>query len=144
MMKVSYGVLIDQIDGEFVVTLPDFPEARTQASNFNDAFDAAVVCLEATLAARIRKGEDIPAPSLILNCKVTPGAEIASKALLHKILRQTGKTAADLAKKLGKDEDAVRRLLDPDQAADPAELSAAIAALGVQLAMAACSIRVGS
>lgn len=135
--------MIEQVEGEFVVTYPDFPEARTQAATFNGAFDAAIACLEETLADRIRKAKDIPAPSLILGCKVTPNPAIASKALLHKILLQTGKTAADLALKMGKDEAKICKLLDPDHESNPAELSAAVEALGVQLAMAACSIRMG-
>jgi predicted RNase H-like HicB family nuclease len=143
-MKVAYGVAIEEMDGRFLVTYPDFPEAHAEATNFNAAFDAATHCLEETIAARIRKGEDIPAPSLILGCKVTPGPRITSKAILHKVLRETSETIASLAKKLGKDEAYVRELLDPDHATIPEDLSAAIGALGIQLSMAACSIRVGS
>ena len=142
-MKVAYGVAIKEVDGRFVVTYPDFPEARAEAANFSAAFDAATHCLEETMAVRIRKGEAIPAPSLIPGCKVTPGPRITSKAILHTVLRNTGETVASLAAKLEKDEAHIRELLDPDHASDPAELSAAIGALGIQLRMAACSIRVG-
>lgn len=142
-MKIAYGVAIEEEGGRFRVTYPDFPETEAWAANFNAAFDAATHCLEETMAARIRKGEAIPAPSLILGCKVTPGPRITSKAILHTILRDTDETVAGLAKKLGKDEAYIRELLDPDHATDPEALSAAIGALGIQLAMAACSIRVG-
>jgi len=142
-MQLSYGITIEQVDGQFVVTIPDFPEARATATRFSDAFDAATACLEAALAERIARAEPIPTSSRILGCKATPGTAIASKALLHKILLETGRTAGDLAEKLGTDEAAVRRLLDPDHQSDPAELSAAVAALGVRLALSACSIRGG-
>lgn len=141
--KVAYGVSIEKAGNRFVVTFPDFPEARAEADDFAGAFDIASRCIEETLAERIRKNQAIPAPSLVLGCKVTPGAAIAAKALLHKILRENGKTPTDLAAKLGKGEKEVLALLDPDCTSNPAELSAAIEALGVKLAMAACSIRVG-
>ncbi|MCE2510040.1 MAG: hypothetical protein J4G10_03545 [Alphaproteobacteria bacterium] len=141
--KVAYGVTIEEADGRFCVTYPDFPEARTEVASFNEAFDAATHCLEAAIAARIRKGEAIPPPSLILGCKVTPGAAITAKAILHMVLRDTNETAASLAGKLGKDEAYVRELVDPDHATDVEALNAAIGALGIQISMAACSIRVG-
>ena len=142
-MQLSYGITIEQIDGQFVITIPDLPEARATATSFSDAFDAATACLEAALAGRITKARPIPAPSRILGCKATPGKAIGSKALLHKILLETGRTAADLAEKLGKDEVAVQKLLDPSHQSDPAELGAAVEALGVRLALGACSIRGG-
>lgn len=52
-MKVAYGVAIEEVDGRFVVTYPDFPEARAEAANFSAAFDAATHCLEETMAVRI-------------------------------------------------------------------------------------------
>lgn len=141
--KVAYGVTIEQMDARFHVTYPDFPEAKAEVASFSEAFDAATHCLEEAMAARIRKGEAIPPPSLILGCKVTPGAVITSKAILHMALRETKETVASLAEKLGRDEAYVRELVDPDHATTPEELSAAIGTLGIQISMAACSIRTG-
>jgi len=48
--QLSQRVTIKQIDGQFVVTIPDFPEARATAASFSDAFDAAVAVLGIRLA----------------------------------------------------------------------------------------------
>lgn len=53
----------DEIDGGFVVTFADLPEAITQGENIADALAQAADALAEAVAGRIRQGEDIPQPS---------------------------------------------------------------------------------
>ena len=63
--KLAYPVILtpDEIDGGFVVTFPDVPEAITQGSDFTDALAQATDALEEAIAGRIRRGDPIPEPS---------------------------------------------------------------------------------
>jgi predicted RNase H-like HicB family nuclease len=45
--------------GFYLVTFPDFPEAATREDVPGEAGD----CLEEAVARRIKRGEDLPAPS---------------------------------------------------------------------------------
>lgn len=53
----------DQDDGGFVVTFRDLPEAITQGENTKDALAEAADALEEAIAGRVRRSDEIPAPS---------------------------------------------------------------------------------
>ncbi len=53
----------DKIDGGFVITFRDIPEAITQANTLETCFIEAADCLEEAVAGRIDDGLDIPKPS---------------------------------------------------------------------------------
>jgi antitoxin HicB len=127
----------DEIDGGFVVTFSDFPEAITQGDDHADALAQAADALEEAVAGRIRRGEDIPQPSrsAVGQAVVPVPAQMAAKAALHLALRQTGRSRDELASRLGCDEKEVRRLLDPHHPSKLPRLQRAIEALGRGLAL---------
>ena len=127
----------DAIDGGFVVTFADLPEAITQGENLADALAQATDALAEAIAGRIRRGEDIPQPSRPLaSQQVVPvPAQVAAKAALHLALRQTGLSRTELATQLGCDEKEVRRLLDPHHSSKLPRLQRAIEILGRRIAL---------
>jgi antitoxin HicB len=63
--KLAYPVILtaDDIDGGFVVTFPDVPEAITQGNDVPDALAQAADALEEAIAGRIRRGDSVPEAS---------------------------------------------------------------------------------
>ena len=63
--KLSYPATLttDPIDGGFVVTFRDLPEAITQGETMAEALTEAADALEEAIAGRIRRGDPIPEPS---------------------------------------------------------------------------------
>jgi antitoxin HicB len=126
--------------GFFLVTFPDFPEAATDGRSRDSALAEAVDCLEEAVAARIKRGDDIPRPSRPAKdaALIALPALNAMKAALYLALRETHISPSALAIKLGKDEKEVQRLLDPGHASRPSALEAALHAIGkrIQLVVA--------
>jgi len=118
--------------GIYLVTFPDFPEAATDGRSRDPALAEAVDCLEEAVAARIRRGDDIPQPSRPAKdaILVTLRFLYAMKAALYLAFREMQISQSALAAKLGKNEEEVRRLLDPAHASRPSALEAALRAIG--------------
>jgi len=122
-------------DGRYLVRFPDLPEALTDGATEDMALKEAADCLSEALAARIVDGEAIPTPSPVRRnqFQVAPDATIALKAALHTIVTDRRLSAAELARRLGKDEKEVRRILDPKHPTKLPALTAALRALGKRL-----------
>jgi antitoxin HicB len=125
----------DEKDGGFIVKFIDFSEAITQGENIADALSEATDCLEEAIANRIVMGLPIPEPSPLQEKQylATLPAQMAIKASLYIALKEMGINKVELAKRLGCDEKAVRRLLDPHHSSKLSYIEAALAVLGKQL-----------
>ncbi len=131
--RFEYPAKIEQDGaGFFLVTFPDLPEAATDGRSREEALTEAADCLEEAVAGRIKRGDDLPAPSRCGEGMVPVAlpALYAMKAALYLALRDTNLSPADLAARLGKDEEEVRRLLDPRHASRATALEAALQAVG--------------
>ena len=129
----EYPAKIEQDSGGFfLVTFPDFPEAATDARSVDAAMIEGIDCLEEAVAARMKRGEDIPAPSEPGKgmVPITLPALYAMKAALYLALREARVSRSFLAAKLGKDEIEVERLLDPKHASRTSSIEAALRAVG--------------
>ncbi|HXU33398.1 MAG TPA: type II toxin-antitoxin system HicB family antitoxin [Thermoanaerobaculia bacterium] len=137
--EFSYPVVLtpDEVDGGFVVTFPDLPEAITQAEDVPSALDEAADALEEAIAGRIRRGDPIPKPSAGARGgpEVPVPALTAAKAALYLALRESGITKSDLAIRLGCDEKEVRRLLDPRHPSKLSRIEKALSTLGKGLSV---------
>ena len=100
---------------EIIVSFRDLPECLTSGANEAEALVEARDALEEAIAGRIDDLEAIPVPSprRTGECLIAVPAETAAKAALSLALKENGLTPATLARKLGADEQAVRRMLDP-------------------------------
>jgi antitoxin HicB len=121
--------------GFYMVTFPDFPEAATDARSREMALVAAVDCLAEAVAGRIKRGDEIPAPSGSGDdvALVTLPTADAMRGALYLALREAQLSPAALATRLGIDERRIRHLLDPKHTADPAALEQALHAAGKRI-----------
>jgi antitoxin HicB len=118
--------------GLLLVAFPDFPEAATDARSRDAASAEAIDCLEEAVAGRIKRGEDIPPPpppaaGAVL---VALPAIYSMKAALYFALREARLSQRAFAAKLGKNEEDIRRLLDPEHASRMSALEAALRSIG--------------
>ncbi len=104
----------DKEDG-FVVTFRDLPEAITQGDSIDECLHGATDCLAEALAGRIKYGEPLPAPSKKKRGEylISAPLQTAIKAAVYLTMKETGISKIELARKIGKDEKEVRRILDP-------------------------------
>ena len=84
------------------VTFPDFDEAFTDGETVAEAIAEAADWLEETIAGRIARREDIPAPSPARGRPaVVPGAVLAARAALYEALRDQRLTNSAFAVAMG-------------------------------------------
>ncbi len=119
----------------FYVRFPDVPEALTGGDDLDDALVQAADCLAEAIAGRIRRGDDIPAPSRPKRGQRLIGVPLylAPKLALYLAIREHGTRNTELAKRLGVSETVVRRMLDPKHGTKPERIQAALAALGKRI-----------
>ncbi|UIJ72116.1 type II toxin-antitoxin system HicB family antitoxin [Aurantimonas sp. HBX-1] len=131
-MRLIYPARLEaDPDGGFVVTFPDLPEAISGGATREAAIGAASEALGVALRWALRDGRDLPAASETGGDLAIPvGASDAMKLAVCEAFRQSGISQAELARRLGKDEKLVRRILDPDHPTKLAMLEATLAVLG--------------
>jgi antitoxin HicB len=137
MFTATYpAVLIPEEDGHgFHVRFPDLPEALTGGDDWEDTVKEAADCLAETLAGRIARGDEIPAPGRLKRGQHAVGVplHLAPKVALYITMRERGIRNTELARRLGVSETVVRRMLDPRHDTKPEEIQAALAALGKRI-----------
>ena len=120
--------------GELIVSFRDLPECLTSGADKAEALAEAADALEEAIAGRINRG-DILVPSARRSGErdVAVPAATAVKAALALALRDSGLSRAALAQRLGVDEAAVRRMLDPRYRTAVDRIEAALRVLGHEL-----------
>jgi len=137
-MRFTYPAQLQRTGvDEIVVSFRDLPECLTSGADEAEALGEAADALEEAIAGRIGDPEAIPEPS---TCQpgeylVTVPADTAVKAALAVALRETGTTRVALAARLGIDERAVRRMLDPRHRSSANRIHEALRALGRDLVL---------
>ena len=121
--------------GELIVSFRDLPECLTSGAGVPDALAEAADALEEAIAGRIDDAEAIPEPSARRSGEhhVAVPAGTAAKAALALALRENDLSRVALAQRLGVDEKAVRRMLDPRHATAVGRIEAALRVLGREL-----------
>ena len=121
--------------GGVVVQFVDAPEAHTfGATEAETGGDNALDCLIAALGGYIRQGREIPTPSPARGRPVAVLPPLMSaKLALYEAMRAQRITRTGLARRLGLQENAVRRLLDLDHRSHIDQVDRALAALGRRL-----------
>ena len=121
--------------GELIVSFRDLPECLTSGSDETEALAEAADALEEAIAGRMNRVDCIPVPSQ--RCAgehlVAVPPETAAKAALAIALRETGVSREALAARLGIDEKAVSRMLDPRRRTSTNRIHQALWALGHDL-----------
>lgn len=123
----------DVEEGEgYVVTFPDVPEAITGARTKEESLVLAEDALIVALGAYVENREDIPIPSSAVNGQVLVALSsiVAAKLALYTTMRRQGITNVAMAKRLGLNESAVRRLVNPNHRSHISSVEVALCAVG--------------
>jgi antitoxin HicB len=124
-----------QETGGVLAQFIDVPEAHTFGATEADAGgDHALDCLITALGGYIKLGRRVPEPSPAQGRPVAilPPL-VAAKLALYQAMRAERITRTALARRLGLQENAVRRLLDLDHRSHIDQLDRALATLGKRL-----------
>ena len=121
-----------------VVSFPDVPEAVTQGDDLADARMQAEEALGLALLTYPQRGLALPrAKARGRNLKpVAVAPHVAAKLAVLEAFRAASITKAELARRLGRDEKEVRRILDPRHSTKLPALTEALHALGHRLVVA--------
>jgi len=119
--------------GIIVVSFADVPESITEGDDNQQAMENAADALGLALLTYLKLGRSLPEPSSDGDNMVAPPADVVAKLALLETFEGAGITRTELARRLGKDEKQVRRILDPMHGTDIATLEAAISAMGNRL-----------
>lgn len=134
-MRYAYPYeLLPQSEGGFTVTFPDVPEAITQGDSEKEAAAMAEDALVTALSFYTDSAERLPRPS---PARGRPLAYVpplvAAKLALHDAMLAAGISNNALARQLGIDEKAVRRLRDPLHHSKIDQIDAALRVLGKRM-----------
>jgi|SRR6185437_3233462 len=118
-----------------VVSFPDVPEAITQGRDMADARAMAEEALGLALLSYPARGLPLPkakaAGKRLVPVAVAP--DVAAKLAVLESFVAAGISKTELARRIGKDEKEVRRILDPKHATKLPALTATLRALGKRL-----------
>ena len=137
MKAYAYRAMFEPGDrrGNIVVTFPDVPEVVTQGRGEADARTMAEEALGLILLTYPERGMPLPKPRAkgrkLVEILVAP--DVAAKLAVLKSFASARISKSELARRLGKDEKEVRRILDPRHPTKLPALTAALRALGKRL-----------
>jgi antitoxin HicB len=121
--------------GTIVVTFPDVPEVITQGRGKADARAMAEEALGLGLLTYLARGKPLPKPRAkgrdLVDIAVMP--DVAAKLAVLESFAAAGITKTELARRIGKDEKEVRRILDPKHPTKLPALTAALRARGKRM-----------
>ena len=121
--------------GVVVVSFPDVPEAITQGDDMADARAQAEEALGLALLSYPQRG--LPLPKAKTRTKdlvmIAVAPEVAAKLAVLEAFAEAGINKSEFARRMGKDEKEVRRILDPRHPTKLPAMVEALRALGKRL-----------
>lgn len=130
-MRFAYPIEVNEAADGVTVAFPDVPEAITDGGTRAEAIERAADALVSALSFYVEDGEPLPRPS---PAKGRPTISVtaleAAKLALHDAMTEAGLSKIELARRMDKDERAIRRLLDPLHRSHIGEVETALRGLG--------------
>ena len=126
-------------EGGFIAQFPDVPDALTEGATRDEALASAADALEVALLGYMKDGADIPATKARprRGVAVHVPAQSSAKLAFYNAFRRSGLSQSALARRIGKDEAEIRRMLDPYHATKLPALDEALQhALGQRFVLA--------
>jgi antitoxin HicB len=135
-MQFIYPYTVHQrADGAWQVRFPDVPEALTEGDTEEEAHALAQDALLAALGGLAKLKRAIPEPSKAHGHAIVVVPMLQSaKLALYQAMREQGLNNVTLARRLGKQENEVRRMLDLDHETKIGSLENALRHLGKRIA----------
>ena len=130
-MMINYPARFESgPQGRVMVSFRDLSEAATDGADFDEALEEALDLLNSALCYR----ETIPTPSKPRKGEVAivPDTGVALKTALYVAVSDNDMSTAELARRLGVDQKAAQRLLNPHHSSTIDRMNAAIRAAGKQ------------
>jgi len=137
-MSWTYGAKIEtDRSGDHFVQVRDLPEAQTSGDTVDEAITLAADAIKVAVSARIDHEESLGPPSAIApgEVAITLPLRLAAKATVYVLWRGAKISKSELARRMGRSETEVRRILDPYHGTKLDQIEAAAAALGAKLAI---------
>jgi len=137
MKAYAYRALFEPGDrrGNIAVSFPDVPEAITQGCGGADARAMAEEALGLALLAYLERGKPLPKSRAngraLVDVAVAP--DVAAKLAVLEAFAAARISKSELARRIGKGEKEIRRILDPKHPTKLPALTAALRALGKRL-----------
>lgn len=121
----------------YVVNFPDVYGANTGGWSWEETLEMAQDCLGVALAMYVDDRQEIPSPSPLAEGQVLISVApiVAAKLALYAAMREQGLTNVALAARLGLQENAVRRLVDPGHRSHITSVEKALRAVGRDLVL---------
>jgi antitoxin HicB len=133
-MRYAYPVEVDAAADGVTVTCPDVPEMVTCGATRSEALERATDALVTALSLYVDDGRPAPRPSAAGGRPLVWLAALeAAKLALHDAMIAAGVSNVELARRLGLDEKAVRRLRDPLHRSHIGAVETALRSLGRRL-----------
>ncbi len=133
-MQYAYPVEVDEAEEGITVTFPDIPEAITFGHTRAEAMKRAPDALVTALSFYLDQDASTPVPSPAQGRRiVSVPALVAAKLALHDAMLEAGISNLEMARRLGCDEKAVRRLRDLLHASRITQLEKALHDLGKRI-----------
>ncbi len=145
MRSYVYRALFERGErhGNVVVTFPDVPEAITQGRGKADARAMAEEALGLALLSYRERDKPLPKPRAkgreLIDIAVAP--DVAAKLAVLEAFAASSLSKSELARRIGKHEKEVRRILDPKHPTKLPALTAALRALGKRLVIGVIEAR---
>jgi antitoxin HicB len=137
MEVFSYPATVAEVEpGEFIVRFEDVPEVVTGANSLSAALANAPDALAAIVEYYLEEGLPVPAPRAPHPGEhaVALDPEVAARVVLHRAMNEQGLSNVALAKRMNRDEKAVRRILSGKNASFSMTMDA-LKAVGVRPAL---------
>jgi antitoxin HicB len=134
MRELAWPAVIEESDGAFVVTFPDFGWGVTDGATIEEALEMAKDALETMVSGAIEQGWAIPEPSPANGrplVRLSPSS--AAKVGLYMAWFASGISKSELARRLRQHVPQVRRLFDPQHHSRLDQIQEALNALGKSL-----------
>ena len=130
---MHYTIKLKETDGQMVATCDAVPGFFTYGDDRADVMEAAVDAMVTCLDSRIRRREPIPrgAKRRTRN-SITLPMQTCAKIAIYQAMRSQGVTKAKLARRMGKEQKQMDRLLDLFRATPMGQIDDAMAALGLR------------
>lgn len=142
-MNMTYPVSFKTYaNGQVGAFFADVPEAITVGATPAIALDRAQDALVVALSCYIDDGRPLPVPGKVKRGQsvVVLPPRVAIKLAIHAAMREQGLTQAQLGERLDIDGRQVRRILDLDHESKLSHLEAALAALGLRVAVSVSKV----
>jgi antitoxin HicB len=137
MRAYAYRALFEPGDrrGNVVVSFPDVPETITEGRGEAAARTMAEEALGLALLSYLQRNKPLPKPRARLPglIEIAVAPDVGAKLAVLESFAAAGISKSELARRIGKDEKEVRRILDPKHPTKLPALAAALRALGKQL-----------